>query len=185
MLDTLDSVKGVDLFDQLCNRYNELKQTTTAESELTEDSYKQFLETFLSENRVDLNKVSHTLFLNIVNICFTFYLSQLWHFLLSLTAKDCSIMISMQRVNQTEISSGATVDEYTLNQSGHLCRFVTNTITGERFVVSVAITDLDYKQAYKIQRMLYNDRRMINVFRAALKTGQSGAKFDQLAGGDL
>lgn len=72
----------------------------------------------------------------------------------------------MQKINPL-----ATSKDFLRNPDS--MKLVVNSSTGERFVVSVSITDLDYKQAYKIQRMLYNDRRMINVFRATLKADPS------------
>lgn len=76
-------------------------------------------------------------------------------------------MIAMQRVD----SSLATI---TGNRSvGPGWAIITNKSTGHRYLVSVSITDLDYKQAYKIERTLHNDRRMINAFLSAFATDPS------------
>lgn len=47
------------------------------------------------------------------------------------------------------------------------CSVHTEPTTGHRFVVSISLTDLDFKQAYKVERSLHNDRRMVKAFWAA------------------
>jgi hypothetical protein len=37
-------------------------------------------------------------------------------------------------------------------------------ITGEKYLVSVSVTDLDQKSPHKIKRILSNDRRMIRAY---------------------
>ena len=51
-------------------------------------------------------------------------------------------------------------------------RIVRDTKSGAEFVCSISITDLDYKQAYKIERMLRNDSRMVAAMLDSKKTVQ-------------
>lgn len=81
-----------------------------------------------------------------------YYSRKVWQFLVSLTAKDCSIMISMQRLVDEDAS------DVPLN---HL---IYDKITGEKYLVSVSVTDLDQKSPHKIKRTLSNDRRMVRAF---------------------
>jgi hypothetical protein len=37
-------------------------------------------------------------------------------------------------------------------------------ITGEKYLVSVSVTDLDQKSPHKIKRTLSNDRRMVRAY---------------------
>ena len=53
-------------------------------------------------------------------------------------------------------------------------RIIYDKITGTEFVCSISITDLDYKQAYKIERMLRNDSRMVAAMLDSKKTGSIG-----------
>ena len=59
------------------------------------------------------------------------------------------------------------------HQGSSLCTLVEDPQSKLHYVVSIAITDLDFKQAYKIQRSLHNDRRMIRAFWNALRTEPS------------
>ena len=67
--------------------------------------------------------------------------------MVSLTAKDCSIMVALQRVE----GAAPELDEHVVSEGG------------VRFVASVRVTDLDQKRHLKIQRTLLNDLRMVRA----------------------
>lgn len=71
--------------------------------------------------------------------------SQVCQFLVSLTAKDCSIMIAMQRTHDSNVDRNVI------------------TMDNTRYVCEVRVTDLDEKPAHKITRTLRNDKRMISA----------------------
>ncbi|OTF75361.1 hypothetical protein BLA29_009465 [Euroglyphus maynei] len=89
-------------------------------------------------------------------------LDTLWRFLISLTAKDCSIMIAMQ--HDDDHSENGFVQTSTSCSSIH----VIDKIIGRPYLCRLSIIDLDYKPACKIQRMLHNDRRMILAFLSSI-----------------
>lgn len=62
-----------------------------------------------------------------------FYFRQIWQYFVSLTLKDCSIIITMQRVRGDE----------TLIQECNRCSLFRDEVTGLKFLISVAVVDLD------------------------------------------
>lgn len=75
-------------------------------------------------------------------------------------------MVAIQRAapNASVLSSGGLIE-----QGSSVCTLISEESTGQQYVVSISITDLDFKQAYKIERSLHNDRRMIRAFWSALR----------------
>ncbi len=107
------------------------------------------------------------MFLNTLLIsCFCL---QFWSFLVSLTAKDCSLMVAIQRAEYFS-NSGVVQSSSSSNTSSApiWCSVHREPTTGHRYVVSISLTDLDFKQAYKVERSLHNDRRMVKAFWGAL-----------------
>ncbi|XP_054163652.1 inositol-pentakisphosphate 2-kinase-like [Oppia nitens] len=80
---------------------------------------------------------------------------KVFQFLVSLTAKDISIMIAIQRLSADQNPSEVP--------EAHL---LTEPESGAQFVTSVCVTDLDEKSAPKIRRTLSNDQRMIRAFNS-------------------
>lgn len=72
-----------------------------------------------------------------------FYLRLIWQYFVSMTFKDCSILITMQRLADSDQPDTSRVNDYR-------CRIITCDRTGVSFVVSVAIVDLDprFPQSY-------------------------------------
>lgn len=68
--------------------------------------------------------------------------------MVSLTAKDCSIMVTMQRTLQKD---GANI--------------ICDKVTGHNYIASVAVTDLDQKLPEKINRIVHNDLRIVKCFK--------------------
>lgn len=85
-----------------------------------------------------------------------YFFRKVWEFIVSLTAKDCSIMITLQRVCQNDVrevtseyedsdsscDSHQPLDKYNESLDQNLIR---DEMTGQLYAVSVAITDLDPK----------------------------------------
>lgn len=89
-------------------------------------------------------------------------------FSLSLTAKDCSIMIALHRLDsdtkQLELFEIATSQPSSTSSSSTTMFDVFDEITEKYFLTKLAIIDLDFKPPIKIHRTLHNDRRMIDAF---------------------
>ncbi|CAG2177471.1 unnamed protein product [Oppiella nova] len=79
---------------------------------------------------------------------------KVYQFLVSLTAKDCSVMIAMQRLCAEEDVS--RVPE---------CHLLSD--FGNKYLVSIRVTDLDEREPKKIERTLLKDRRMIRAYNSA------------------
>lgn len=153
-LDKLDSLKAVELYESLCERYQVLKAVhydwpSDLVNSFANEKYITFVEAFIAANLVDLEKF--------------------WSFLVSLTAKDCSLMVAIQRAEYFS-NSGVVQSSSSSNTSSTpiWCSVHREPTTGHRYVVSISLTDLDFKQAYKVERSLHNDRRMVKAFWGAL-----------------
>lgn len=153
-LDKLDSLKAVELYESLCERYQVLKAVhydwpSDLVNSFANKKYITFVEAFIAANLVDLEKF--------------------WSFLVSLTAKDCSLMVAIQRAEYFS-NSGVVQSSSSSNTSSTpiWCSVHREPTTGHRYVVSISLTDLDFKQAYKVERSLHNDRRMVKAFWGAL-----------------
>lgn len=76
-----------------------------------------------------------------------YYFRKVWEFLVSLTAKDCSIIITMRRVSPGRINS---ILEGEQNLRSHLLR---DRRSGDYLMFNVGIADLDQKMPLKIPRI--------------------------------
>lgn len=89
-----------------------------------------------------------------------FYFRQIWQYFVSLTLKDCSILITMQRLSDSHHPDVKKLSEYRY-------RLVTDDRTGVSFVVSVAIVDLDprFPQSFEQlkQKILQKDFSAIKI----------------------
>ena len=74
-------------------------------------------------------------------------------------------MMAIQRAqpSMTHLAQGL------VHQATTCATLVEDRHTGHCYVVSISITDLDFKQAYKIRRSFHNDQRMIKAFWRALR----------------
>lgn len=149
-LDTIDSFIAVELMDKLFLKYKALKHHLSLQGNCLypidpqRPECRESLEKFILQNAQDLDT--------------------LWRFLISLTAKDCSIMIAIQHDD----------DRYKNRfvQSSISTIHVTDKTNGRPYLCRLSIIDLDYKPACKIQRMLHNDRRMILAFLSSIYKGK-------------
>jgi hypothetical protein len=83
-----------------------------------------------------------------------YYIRKLLEYLISLMAKDCSIMITMQRLSKDYLAYS------------HKPNIITDDITGSQYVANVAITDLDRKGTHKIEEFYKNDLQIIDDFKS-------------------
>ncbi|KAI2802260.1 hypothetical protein BLOT_010453 [Blomia tropicalis] len=101
-------------------------------------------------------------------------LEVLWRYLISLTAKDCSIMIAIQRCTNNNGNNNYQMNEIEKTMetcsSSPMCTLITERSTGKQYVVSISITDLDFKQSRTIPRALAKDRRMIRLFADTIQS---------------
>ncbi|KAF7495229.1 Inositol-pentakisphosphate 2-kinase [Sarcoptes scabiei] len=148
-LDQLDSFKAIKLFELLSFRYDRFKKNLSidrnnGDDRVVEESFNKFILQNFQE------------------------LYQLWMFSLSLTAKDCSIMIALHRLDsdtkQLELFEIATSQPSSTSSSSTTMFDVFDEITEKYFLTKLAIIDLDFKPPIKIHRTLHNDRRMIDAF---------------------
>ncbi|KAH9425699.1 inositol phosphate kinase 1 isoform X3 [Dermatophagoides pteronyssinus] len=164
-LDTIDSFIAVDLMDKLFLKYKTLKHDLSIQGDCLypidtqRPECRERLEKFIVQNSQDLDT--------------------LWRFLISLTAKDCSIMIAMKH-DDDRYENGFVQPSSTSCSSIH----VTDKTTGRPYLCRLSIIDLDYKPACKIQRMLHNDRRMILTFLSSIyksnKCHETGVAADNI-----
>jgi len=89
-----------------------------------------------------------------------------------LTAKDCSIMIALQRLDD-DINSDVIQRLSTLVINDGLL-VVSDEDEGEdscpyRWIYSVKLTDVDMKDPSKIARLFRNDFRMIEAYQASIR----------------
>lgn len=82
---------------------------------------------------------------------FMYHYRKIWEFLVSLTAKDCSIIITMKRIQNNAIHQ---------NHPGLKYKFISDKQSGSQYIFSIGITDLDQKSPYKIKRICENHKLM-------------------------
>lgn len=73
-----------------------------------------------------------------------FFFRKVWEYIVSLTAKDCSIMITMQRIDK----KGSNFDTSLLNRGKCPIRgfeIIEEDLSKEQFLITTSITDLDPK----------------------------------------
>lgn len=94
---------------------------------------------------------------------YEYYFRKVWEFLVSLTAKDCSIIITLRRLNPAIV---AMDDEWLDAASKHYSSIRTNllrdTRTGCAYLFNVGIADLDQKMPLKIPRICENLNFIMN-----------------------
>lgn len=83
-----------------------------------------------------------------------YYFRKVWEFLVSLTAKDCSIMVTLRRVASDRHESLIS------KQPNHLLR---DTRTGTYYLFNVGIADLDQKKPLKIAKICDNLNSILHV----------------------
>ncbi|XP_077488184.1 inositol phosphate kinase 1 isoform X1 [Amblyomma americanum] len=76
---------------------------------------------------------------------------KIWEFLVALTARDCSIMLSLQR-----LSSAAKVQSWEQDS-------VVEDSCGQAYLFSVAVVDLDPKSVDKLEKVYFDDCSMIQT----------------------
>lgn len=79
-----------------------------------------------------------------------YYFRKVWEFLVSLTAKDCSIIITIRRV------ASASCELALRQKPGITSNVVRDKGTGDYFLFNVGIADLDLKMPLKIMRICDN-----------------------------
>lgn len=88
-----------------------------------------------------------------------YYFRKVWEFLVSLTAKDCSIMITMRKVEPTRLDAilrrQPEVRNYLLQEHG----------TGNHYLFNVGIADFDQKMPLKIMRICDNLQQIVTQTR--------------------
>ncbi|KAG9508835.1 Inositol-pentakisphosphate 2-kinase, partial [Fragariocoptes setiger] len=87
-----------------------------------------------------------------------YYYRKVWEFLVSMTAKDCSIMLSMQRLKDSERELRSSIENADRFLQNHV---IIDPETGARYVFSLGITDLDQKSAHNIARTCKKYKRML------------------------
>ena len=86
-----------------------------------------------------------------------FTIRKLLEYLIALMAKDCSIMITMQKLSQDYTSYSS--------QSFASAHVITDDITGAKYVANIAITDLDQKSIHKVEEFYKSDLQIVDVFK--------------------
>ncbi|XP_037519974.1 inositol-pentakisphosphate 2-kinase [Rhipicephalus sanguineus] len=81
----------------------------------------------------------------------TFACRKIWEFLVALTARDCSIMLSLQR-----LSSAAKVLTWEED-------YVVEDAYGQAYLFSLAVVDLDPKSVDKLEKVYFDDCSMIRT----------------------
>lgn len=98
-------------------------------------------------------------------------MDQLTNFLYSMTAKDCSVLITLQKALNTPATSqtsgeSASRCEKASNHSKRLC-FYTDAVDGSVYLFTIALVDLDRKQPEKAETTHRNDQKRIEEFLAS------------------
>lgn len=170
MLDKLDSYEAAQSLLRLCRRFQTKRRhlsgvhhkLTDSLASLTQKELSFLVTEFIDENEAELDKVG-VLFVafedNQTNCCCCL---QLWAFLISMTAKDCSIIIAVQRVTS---KFGENIEANTGNATELASIPVVNGLNlDDQYCASVAIADLDFKPGFKILNTLVNDYAMVKAF---------------------
>lgn len=87
-----------------------------------------------------------------------FYLRMLWQYIVSLTLKDCSIMITMQRIADAGYNGN--------NGDVH---YISDSVTGLEVAVSVAVVDLDPKLPDTYDQLKHKLHEIIQLQESAFK----------------
>ena len=96
---------------------------------------------------------------------------QLTDFLYSMTAKDCSVLITFQKAlnvpANSQMSGGtASCCENAKNHSKRLC-FYADAVDGSVYLFTIGLVDLDRKQPEKAETTHRNDQKRIKEFLAS------------------
>lgn len=90
---------------------------------------------------------------------YDYYFRKVWEFLVSLTAKDCSIMITMRRIDPTCLEAilrkQPEIKNHLLEESG----------TSNHYLFNVGVADFDQKMPLKIMRICDNLYQIITQTR--------------------
>lgn len=97
-----------------------------------------------------------------------YYFRKVWEFLVSLTAKDCSIIITIRRLRHERY-------ETLLRQRPEIKNnLLREKETGDQFLFSVGIADLDQKMPLKIMRICENLNQIMTQTKDARNTKSHG-----------
>lgn len=92
---------------------------------------------------------------------------QLTNFLYSMTAKDCSVLITFQKVLNVAVPETDLRCTKHANHSRRLC-FYADQSDGSVYLFTIALVDLDRKQPEKAQTTHRNDQARIKEFKEFL-----------------